>query len=219
MKHRALILGAGAIASLVVIILLCAIFRPNGDIAAFIQHPATAGWIQALGSVGALLLLVTVARADRRAALDADDRRRATDVKADRVGAISVVLVAAERCRNVALVITHEETAKHGWRQAKAAIASAQRSVEAYPAHLVRNAAATVQMSHIPGILSHAVEQAELLADAHAESDPKLSEIETGVSKNLTMLADVMDQKALALIELFDLKDEFKEHLQSSDRP
>ena len=60
--------------------LLCLIFRPNGDIAAFIQHPASAAWAQALGAMVAVFLAWSIARSDHREnekrLRDAADARR-----------------------------------------------------------------------------------------------------------------------------------------------
>lgn len=47
------IITAAGIAALLSIALV-AIFKPNGDVGAFIQHPATASWAQLFGALGAI---------------------------------------------------------------------------------------------------------------------------------------------------------------------
>ncbi|WBT06707.1 hypothetical protein PFY01_03225 [Brevundimonas vesicularis] len=66
---------------------LAVVFVPNGDVAAFIQHPATAAWIQALGSIAAIVGTWAVGErqaAHARALRDADDRSRLKQARIDR---------------------------------------------------------------------------------------------------------------------------------------
>lgn len=52
------------------------IFRPNGDVAAFIQHPATAAWVQSIGSVVAIAAAIWIDQGTARRARDAERRVR-----------------------------------------------------------------------------------------------------------------------------------------------
>lgn len=53
MSRRVAALFAISFAAIFVVV-LCLIFRPNGDVGAFIQHPATVGWAQLFGALGAI---------------------------------------------------------------------------------------------------------------------------------------------------------------------
>lgn len=69
-----------AVAIILIIIGLCAVFRPNGDVGAFIQHPATAAWIQAFGSIFAILAAVWIDRGSARRAAEQEAGRQAAAV-------------------------------------------------------------------------------------------------------------------------------------------
>ncbi|RYG79225.1 MAG: hypothetical protein EON59_16600 [Alphaproteobacteria bacterium] len=45
---------------------LVCLFKPNGDLAAFIQHPATIGWAQAIANVVAVAVALHIATTTRR---------------------------------------------------------------------------------------------------------------------------------------------------------
>lgn len=55
---------------------LFVVFKPNGDVAAFIQHPATAAWIQAVGSVAAILAAIVIDQGSARRQLSQEERSR-----------------------------------------------------------------------------------------------------------------------------------------------
>lgn len=74
------ILTGVALAIVLIIIGLCAVFRPNGDVGAFIQHPATAAWIQAIGSIAAILAAVWIDRGSARRAAEQEAGRQAAAI-------------------------------------------------------------------------------------------------------------------------------------------
>ncbi len=75
-------LTAGALVSL-----LCIVFRPNGDVGAFIQHPATAAWGQVLGAGVAVWAAWHIARRDHREARD----REAQSAKSRRIAILAII--------------------------------------------------------------------------------------------------------------------------------
>lgn len=84
---------------------LCAIFRPNGDVAAFIQHPATSAWVQAVGSVAAIVWAARIAAGQSREALERERRNERRENRRSAEARIRSLGIAAHQMGSVSTAI------------------------------------------------------------------------------------------------------------------
>lgn len=96
------------------------VFKPNGDIAAFIQHPATAPWAQAIGGLLAVAAAVTVSIEETRAR----ERDRLLAIRERHRSARTIARTGADYLV-ASLVVAARRTREGTWVRGEAAIVKA----------------------------------------------------------------------------------------------
>ena len=156
-----------------------------------------AAWVQAVGTIGALIGAAWVAAGDSRASRRREERNRLEAIERDsrslvasRAAALNLAIMAATRIRELHALLRDETRRGRVTRVSPSrTLATTEHMLTAFPIQSLCDADAMVAFSYFPGALATAAEiYANLEAEVRAAADNRHAEIFGSYARQMSLL-------------------------------